>query len=211
MTDVRIIIFAKAPVAGRVKTRLIPALGSEGAADFARMMLERTVEEALAAGLGTPELCVDPDPSHADWSIIPAANVCGLSFQGEGDLGERLERATARALTRFGSVLLIGTDCPALDRTLLRQLAADLRRHDAAICPAEDGGYVALGLTKFDPSVFRGIAWSTSSVAQETIQRVEELGWSLAVGPTLRDIDTSEDLEAARSCGRTEGWMSKSA
>lgn len=211
MSDVAIIIFAKAPVAGRVKTRLIPALGAEGAAELARKMLERTVEEALAAGLGTPELCVDPDPSHADWTRIAAANVCGLSFQGEGDLGERLERAAARALARFGSVLLIGTDCPDVDRTVLRQLASDLQSHDAAICPAEDGGYVALGLTKFDPSLFRGIAWSTSSVAQETIQRIEELGWTLAVGPTLRDIDTAEDLEAARSSRRTKGWMPKPA
>lgn len=202
MTDVRIVIFAKAPVAGRVKTRLIPALGSEGAAELARRMLERTVEEALAAGLGTPELCVDPDPSRAEWSMIPAANVCGLSFQGEGDLGERLERAAARALERSSSVLLIGTDCPALDRSLLRQLASDLQSHDAVICPAEDGGYVALGLTKFDPCVFRDLPWSTSSVAQETIQRIEQLGWSLAVGPTLRDVDEPADLGASGLSGR---------
>lgn len=141
--------------------------------------------------------------------MIPAATLCFLSFQGEGDLGERLKRAAARSLARFGSVLLIGTDCPVLDRTLLRRLASDLQSHDAVICPAEDGGYVALGLTKFDPSLFSGIAWSTSSVAQETIQRIEELGWSLAVGPTLSDIDTVEDLQAAKSWGRTKAWMPK--
>jgi len=201
MSPPRIVIFAKAPVAGRVKTRLIPALGRQGAADLARMMLDRTIKEALAAGVGTPELCLDPEPSHPDWSMSPSANDCELSDQGEGDLGERLERAAERGLARFGSVLLIGTDCPALDRGLLRRLASELQSHDAMICPAEDGGYVALGLRKFDPGLFRGIAWSTSSVAKETIGRIEELGWSLAVGPTLRDIDEPADLRAAGGSG----------
>lgn len=196
MNSTRIIIFAKAPVAGRVKTRLIPALGRQGAADLAKEMLERTVEEALAAGLGPPELCVDPEPSDPDWAMPSASKHCELSDQGDGDLGERLERAAERGLARFGSVLLIGTDCPALDRSVLRRLASDLQSHDAVICPAEDGGYVALGLRKCDPMLFRGIAWSTASVAKETIGRIEELGWSLAVGPTLRDIDEPADLRA---------------
>lgn len=197
MNSTRIIIFAKAPVAGWVKTRLIPAFGRQGAADLAGTMLERTIEEALAAGLGTPELCVDPEPSHPDWSMPPATRECELSAQGEGDLGERLERAAERGLKLFGSVLLIGTDCPALDRGILRQLALHLERHDSVICPAEDGGYVALGLRKSDPRLFKGIAWSTSAVAKQTIRRIRNLGWSLAVGPTLRDIDEPADLDAA--------------
>lgn len=197
----RIIIFAKAPVAGRVKTRLIPLLGAEGAADLARTMLAHTIEEALAAGLGQPEICADPDPADETWQgSLPHRGV-RLSAQGAGDLGERLARAAERVITEQGSVLLIGTDCPALNRDRLRAAAAELRRHDAVIVPAEDGGYVALGLRRYDRSLFSAIRWSTPSVARDTIARIEALGWSLARRPALRDIDTPADLAAAET-----GW-----
>ncbi|HEY0130196.1 MAG TPA: TIGR04282 family arsenosugar biosynthesis glycosyltransferase, partial [Allosphingosinicella sp.] len=136
----RIVIFAKAPVAGRVKTRLIPALGAEGAAVLARAMLERTVEEALATGLGV-ELCGEPDA--AQWhEERPGLSLAG---QGEGDLGARLARAAARVLAE-DSILLIGADCPELDRDRLRAAADALEDHDAVIHPAHDGGYALLGL-----------------------------------------------------------------
>jgi hypothetical protein len=181
----RIVIFAKEPVPGRVKTRLIPALGAEGAAGLAAAMLERTIAEALATGLDV-ELCGDPDP--AGWHRGPPL---GLAVQGDGGLGERLARAAARAV---GPVLLIGTDCPGLDRDRLCAAAAALAAHDAVVHPAEDGGFVLLGLSRFHPSLFEGIAWSTATVTAATIARIEALGWTLDVRETLRDIDDPSDL-----------------
>jgi rSAM/selenodomain-associated transferase 1 len=190
---IRILVFAKAPVAGKVKTRLIPALGAEGAAALAAQMLHRTAGEAAAAAIGPVELCADPDPGHPDWRghVPPELD---FSAQGEGDLGARLARAARRAIGRGECVLLIGTDCPDLDRLRLAEAAATLERRDAIIHPTRDGGYALLGLRRFDPSLFEGIAWSTSTVAAETIGRIEALDWSLHVGETLHDVDEPADL-----------------
>jgi hypothetical protein len=183
----RIVIFAKAPVPGRVKTRLIPALGAEGAAKLAAEMLQQTVSEAVASGLDV-ELCGEPDP--ATWYNGAPAN---LTAQGEGDLGQRLRRAAERVLLTE-NILLIGADCPALDAPHLRTAAEALERHNAVIHPAEDGGYVLLGLRRFDESLFEGIAWSTSEVAAETLKRIVALGWSVDVRETLSDVDEPSDL-----------------
>ena len=192
MKRARILVFAKEPVAGRVKTRLIPTLGAEGAAALAREMLEQTIGEALASGVET-ELCGEPDP--AEWAEAIPAGVL-RSAQGGGDLGARLARAAERVLSERESVLLIGADCPELGRGRLRAAAEALERFDAVIHPAQDGGYVLLGLRRFHPSLFEGIAWSTDSVAAATRARVEALGWLLEVRETLRDVDEPEDLEA---------------
>jgi rSAM/selenodomain-associated transferase 1 len=184
----RIIVFAKAPVAGLVKTRLIPALGAEGAAALALEMLERTIAEALATGLPV-ELCGDPDA--ASWQA-PRPGLA-LGAQGEGDLGARLGRAAARGLAE-DSILLIGGDCPEMDRHMLARAAGALEAHDAVIHPAHDGGYALLGLRRFDPSLFEEISWSTDAAAEQTIARIEALGWTLEVLETLRDIDRPADL-----------------
>jgi rSAM/selenodomain-associated transferase 1 len=193
----RIVIFAKAPVAGKVKTRLIPALGEEGAARLAREMLEQTASEAAATGLGV-ELCATPAPAHSEWK--PFLPDISATDQGEGDLGERLARAAARVIGAGENVLLIGADCPELGRERLRTAAEALERSDAVLYPVEDGGYALLGLRRFDPSIFSGIAWSTASVAAETTARIKALGWSLHIGKTLRDVDEPEDLPHLPSC-----------
>ncbi len=194
--SVRILIFAKAPVAGRVKTRLIPALGAEGAARLAAEMLARTIAAALAARVGPVELCADPDPGDPAWAGHLPEQV-QLSAQGDGDLGRRLARAARRTLDGGEKLLLIGTDCPELDADRLAAAAAALTSHDAVIHPARDGGYALLGLGRFDPSPFEGIAWSTTAVAGQTLERLRRLGWTILIGDTLRDIDEPADLDAA--------------
>lgn len=183
----RIVIFAKAPVPGRVKTRLIPALGAEGAADLAAAMLDATCREALAAGIGPIELCLDRDPG---WSgAIPAG--VEVTDQTGDDLGDRLWRAALRV---GAPLIFIGTDCPALDRARLRAATDALAQYDAVLHPAEDGGYALLGLARIDRSLFEGIAWSTETVAAATLARIAALGWSVHVGETLHDIDEPADL-----------------
>lgn len=184
----RIVIFAKKPEPGRVKTRLIPALGPEGAARLAAEMLGETVNEALATGWEV-ELWGEPDP--ADWYEGPPLR---LRAQGSGGLGARLAQATRQTLDEAHAILLIGTDCPELDRSRLAAAAAALGPYDAVIHPAEDGGYALLGLKRFSATVFDDIPWSTGAVFDETRTRIEALGWSLHVGDTLRDIDEPEDL-----------------
>ena len=182
----RIVVFAKQPVAGRVKTRLIPALGGEGAARLAADMLDRTIAEAQATGLEV-ELCGEPDSSQ--WFAGEAIKTA----QGEGGLGERLARAAERVLAER-PLLLVGSDCPALDRTRLAAAARSLEEHDAVIHPAADGGYVLLGLARFDLSLFSDIDWSTERVGSETIARIAALGWRLDVRDTLADVDEPADL-----------------
>jgi rSAM/selenodomain-associated transferase 1 len=185
------VIFAKQPVAGRVKTRLIPALGAEGAAELARAMLARTVAEALASGLKV-ELCGEPDA--ATWFEGEVERTA----QGAGGLGERLARAAERVLAGGKGVLLIGADCPELDAARLRVAAEALDEVDAVIHPAADGGYVLLGLRGFHRSVFEGVAWSTDAVCAQTLERVRALGWSVRVLETLRDVDEVADLHLVR-------------
>jgi rSAM/selenodomain-associated transferase 1 len=191
------VIFAKAPVPGRAKTRLIPALGEIGAARLAHRMLLKTVDEAVAACLAIPELCATPHPYDPDWApFLPQAQI-RFTDQGEGDLGERLARAAKRVLLLGEKLILIGTDCPALDRHTLRASAAALAEKDAVLVPATDGGYVLLGLSRFDPSLFEGIGWSGPDVAADTLARIEALGWTVSIGDALTDVDEPADLAAA--------------
>lgn len=194
MKPVRIVVIAKAPIAGFCKTRLIPALGEQGATELAQRMLARTVASALAAGLGTVELCVTPGLHAFDWRglALPA----GLAWyeQGEGDLGARMGRAAQRVTEGGESILLIGTDCPELDSGLLQCAAAALQDHDASLVPTVDGGYALLGLKWFAPSLFDAMPWSTDAVAAETRWRVAQLDWRLCTLPTLHDIDEPQDL-----------------
>ena len=188
-------VFAKAPLAGFAKTRLIPVLGPAGAAKLARQMLRRTLSSAVDAAIGPVEMCVTPEITSPAWLGVEIIQGLEISAQGDGDLGARLARAAQRALEHDESVLLIGTDCVEMSAPLLREAGIALKRKDAVIYPAADGGYALLGLTRFHPSLFSNISWSTDSVAFETIGRIGQLGWSLEVGALLHDVDESDDLK----------------
>lgn len=195
MSAVRILIFAKAPMAGLAKTRLIPSLGAQGAAELARRMLAHTVEQALSAEVGPVELCVTPAPADPVWQAFTAPAPDTWSDQGDGDLGARMARAARRSDDRGEAVLLIGTDCPALDAAQLREAAQSLETFDATLDPSADGGYVLLGLKRFHASLFKDIEWSTATVARETLLRLRLLGWRVRVFPEVHDIDESADLQ----------------
>lgn len=194
MTDVRITVLAKAPRPGAVKTRLIDALGPAGAAELARRMLESTLAAAIGARLGPVELCMSPDPGDADWKGVTLPDGIELTAQGDGNLGARLARAAKRGIAREGRVMLIGTDCPGLSATLLRNAARALVETGAVIYCTADGGYALLGLSRFDDLLFRGIAWGGPDVAAATLRRFVHLNWPLHVGRTLHDVDEPRDL-----------------
>jgi rSAM/selenodomain-associated transferase 1 len=194
MKPIRIVIFAKAAQPGFAKTRLIPALGEQGAADLAQRMLTYTLREALDAKIGPVELCVTPSSTDAVWQRFTMPDEVQYSDQGEGDLGERLTRVTRRVIADDESVLLIGTDCLELTAFHLLQAADTLRHFDSTLIPAIDGGYALLGLNFFHPSLFELIKWSSNTVFIETLHRLEQLGYSVQSYPSLHDIDEPEDL-----------------
>lgn len=195
MKAVRIIIIAKEPSPGLAKTRLIPALGADGAAQLADRLLKHTLEQALTAAIGPVELCVAPDSRAPYWQQLPMASEVELSQQVDGDLGHRMAAAAQHGLANGIPVMLIGTDCPALEAAQLRAMAASLHSHDACLCPVSDGGYSLLGLHRLDPSVFRDIPWSTSDVAGLTRRKFHQLGWRWHESRPLSDIDEPHDLE----------------
>jgi len=199
---IRTIIFAKAPLAGFAKTRLIPALGEEGAARLAQRMLQHTLDSAIAAAIGPVELCATPEIASPLWAGTEIPQAVEITEQGEGDLGERMARAAQRALAKDSAVLLIGTDCIEMSAQILREAAAALERKNAVIYPVADGGYVLLGLNRFHASLFSGITWSTETVASDTVERIHALGWALETGALLHDVDEPGDLKYLPA-----GWL----
>lgn len=202
--DARILVMAKAPVPGEVKTRLIPALGPEGAAALHGRLLEDIVRRLTAARVAPLELWCAPDAAAAVFGRLAAMYGCSLHAQKGRDLGERMRRAAADALTRARVVVLAGCDCPDLDAGYVEQALDALVSHDAVLGPAEDGGYVLLGLRRAAPELFAGLPWGTERVAAITRERMRGLGWRWAERPVLWDLDRPEDLaryRALRSAG----------
>ena len=185
---VSIAILSRAPVPGQTKTRLIPALGAEGAADLHRRFLHATVRTALQANLGPITLWCTPDTSHPEFTACAALGPLTLRQQAEGNLGQRM-LATIDTPT-----LIIGTDCPALTQTHLQQAANALNENDAVLIPAEDGGYVLIGLRQPEPAIFTDITWGTAQVLASTRQRLRDIGYSWRELPTLWDVDEPADL-----------------
>ena len=194
MMPVRIVIMAKAPVAGFAKTRLIPALGAEGAAELAEKMLRHTLDTALASKLGIVEICSTPVPTDPAWQNLDLPNNIILSAQGDGDLGERMARAAARTTRGGEAVLLIGTDCPSIDVFTLHEAVQALHDYDASLLPTYDGGYALLALKRFDNRLFENMPWSTSTVALQTLQRMVQIDCEVKLLQTLHDIDEPLDL-----------------
>jgi rSAM/selenodomain-associated transferase 1 len=189
-------VFAKAPMPGRVKTRLVPALGEGAAAELHRQLAERTLFTALAAGLGPVELWCAPGTDDAFFAACARQYGISLRAQGEGDLGMRMMRALEHALAGGSPGLLVGSDCPVLTAEYLREAAAGLAGgNDAVFGPAEDGGYVLIGLArKPSAQLFEDIAWGTATVMQETRARLARLNWRWRELATLWDVDRPEDL-----------------
>lgn len=199
-----VVIMAKAPVAGLAKTRLIPLLGAQGAAELQAWLLQRTMATALAAGLGPLRLWCAPDTTHPAFGAAGQGRPLTLHRQADGDLGQRMLLAATASMTPAG-ILLIGTDCPALTSSHLQQAAAALRTHDATLIPAEDGGYVLLGLRRAAADVFTGIDWGSERVLMQTRLRLRTLGWRWQEQAELWDIDRPEDYARLQALLATAG------
>ncbi len=193
----QLLVFGRVPVPGRVKTRLIPALGPAGAA----MVYQRLLHHALhtASLLEATEATFWCQACTADPSACAAlAEAYGLMVRNQppGNLGTRMAQALHTATAGNAAAVLIGSDCPAYSDAYLRAAFAALSTHDAVLGPAADGGYVLIGVKRANPRLFEDIAWSTSEVLAQTRSRLRELAWRWTELPTLRDIDAPADLAA---------------
>jgi uncharacterized protein len=196
---VAIAILAKAPIAGLAKTRLIPALGREGAALLQARLIARTLATACAAATGPVSLWAAPEESH--FRELAQRFPVKLARQPGGDLGARMHAALDAACP----AIVIGTDCPALEAKHLRGSADALREGaDAVIIPAEDGGYVLIGLRQPRPDLFADMPWGTGTVMAETRRRAAELGLAVREHAPLWDVDVPDDLERLREAGLAE-------
>jgi uncharacterized protein len=196
---IAIAILAKAPIAGLAKTRLIPALGREGAALLQARLIARTLATACAAATGPVILWAAPEESH--FRELARRFPVTLARQPGGDLGARMHAALDAACP----AIVIGTDCPALEAKHLRASADALRDGaDAVIIPAEDGGYVLIGLRQPRPDLFAHMPWGTGTVMAETRRRAAELGLAVRELAPLWDVDVPEDLERLREAGLAE-------
>ncbi len=190
------IVFAKAPRAGEVKTRLIPLLGAEGAATLHRQLLHRTLLTATDAGLGPVELHGAPDTSDGCLQAQACRFSVALISQRGTDLGERLCNAFDEGLTRHAHVIIIGTDCPVLTPQHLWDAHWALERgNDAVLIPAEDGGYALIGLACCDQHLFSQIDWGGNTVLAATRERLSALRWRWHELETLWDIDRPADYQ----------------
>jgi len=202
-TNDRILIFAKAPEPGRAKTRLIPALGAARAAEFYGELLESTVKRLSAAGISPLHCCCTPDTDHPVFQRLAIDFGVKLEVQVGDDLGARMEYAARKALAEADSVTLIGGDCPLLEPLHLTQTLKWLQQgEDAVLGPAEDGGYVLLGLKRVDRALFQQIPWGGERVLDLTRRRLKILGWSWRELELLWDLDRPEDLERYAALAR---------
>jgi rSAM/selenodomain-associated transferase 1 len=191
----RIVVLARAPIPGHTKSRLVPRLGPWGAARLQARLIERTLRTARAARIGRIELHGAPRARMAFFVRNAHRFQAALHAQRGRDLGERMQRALARALRSARAALLIGTDCPVISaRDLRRAARALLGGADAVLAPAEDGGYGLIGLRRADPRAFEDIAWGQETVYAATRARMDALGWRVRAQRGVWDLDRPEDL-----------------
>lgn len=207
MTQPALMIFAKRPVAGEVKTRLQPAYTPEQAARIAEVFIRQTVELAVSSWPGAVYLCGAPGIEHPLFDELARRFGVSLIAQGEGDLGARMQRALARGIERHGAAAVIGCDVPHCPWEILDDANSALARNENVLGPTEDGGYYLIGLAEPHAALFSDIPWGGMRVLAATLERAQTLGVEFRLLPALRDIDTPADLwfvaqqhEALRRC-----------
>lgn len=197
----RIIVFAKYPHSGFVKTRLIPALGANGAAELHEMFTRATLAIAKeACEVGSCDLEIRFLGGDCDQMRELFGSEFCFSQQQGNTLGERLAHAVAKAFKEgIARVVVIGTDCPELATSVLSGAFDCLLSNDVILGPAMDGGYYLIGLRANQPELFREIEWGTDKVLAQTIDIGHRLGCSISKLKVLRDVDEPQDLAACRS------------
>lgn len=196
----QLIVFTRYPEPGNTKTRLIPALGPEGAALLQQRLTSHTLDAARAFQQQAAS-SIEVQFTGRDASAMQAMFGDDIRYtpQQGNDLGERLHHAIESAFQEAADqVIVIGSDCPLLDADVLAEANRQLERHDVVVGPAEDGGYYLLGLKSPEKTLFQDIPWGTSEVLAQTLQKIDVAGLKRTLLAPLPDVDYPEDLVACR-------------
>ena len=197
--DTAILIFAKAPVAGEVKTRLAPPLSLHQAACLHAELTRGCLRKCSTANLCDVQLWCSPDTSHPFFVECEQRYPVSLHRQTGHDLGERMSSALHQMQGRYRKLIIIGTDAPALDIGTIDEVAAALNETDVVLVPAEDGGYVLLGAATYRTGLLADVPWGTSSVLSCTVRNLDGLGLAYSLHGQCWDVDRPADLERYRS------------
>jgi uncharacterized protein len=193
--DSVIMVFCKAPIPGQVKTRLIPPLTGVEAAQLHCELTEKTLQTAIQKHLCEVQLWCSPIIDHPFFTSLEQLYCVGRFVQKGAGLGARMHQAFGQALARFSSAIIIGCDCPSLASADLEQALERLTQGKACVlAPAEDGGYVLIGLSQPQPTLFADMPWGTDKVLKLTRSRIQFLKLKHHELNTQWDIDTVDDL-----------------
>ena len=194
MAQPQLIIFARLPIPGMVKTRLQPEYSPERAAEIAAFMIRATIELAVSAWPGEVALYVSPDPNHSLFRDLASEFHVRLAAQSGDDLGARMLNALREGIERSDAAAVMGCDVPHCGWDVIDQANDWLARGRNVLGPTEDGGYYFIGLQEARHELFEAMPWSSDRVLEATLMRAEKLGIEFDLLKKLRDIDTANDL-----------------
>lgn len=198
--DAVLMVFCKAPVAGQVKTRLMTELTADQALQVHIELSTATLKLAVQSKLCPVQLWCAPSTDHPFFTASAQTYQIPLRQQHGADLGARMNHAFCSALANYSQALIIGCDCPSLTKQDLDQAFTALNeRNDIVLAPAEDGGYVLIGLNKAHPEIFTDIPWGNSQVLEHTRQRIRQFNLSHHELRQQWDVDTPLDLTRYRA------------
>lgn len=196
-TEGALIIFAKAPIPGQIKTRLCPPLTPDEAASLHGSMVMDMAEQSRGVRNLDRFLACTPSSDHGFFQALAARYGVTLCEQVGDDLGQRMEHALANALRKgYRYAIVIGTDIPALSPPTYKNALSLLQTHDIVLGPTHDGGYYLIGVKQPTPELFADIPWSTDQVYALTQAKAQSLGQTVGLLEAERDIDTFADLQA---------------
>ena len=185
-----ICIFAKPPMPGQAKTRLIPALGSQRAAEVARALLDDVIRASML--VNRAQVVISTTEMFQTEEAVP------VWLQPQGDLGIRLEKTLQLALQSSDSAIALGADTPGLTALMLSQAADRLGREDAVLGPTDDGGYYMIGMRRCPNGLFQNIRWSTQETFRDTLHQFAQFNLGYSIVPKWFDLDTPDDLQRVR-------------
>ena len=198
--DATILVFCKAPIAGQVKTRLMPDLSSQQAVEIHIELTNRILSLLSKNQLSPIQLWCSPNINHSFFQQCETNYQLSLHTQQGDDLGERMHHAITSALETSAAVILMGCDCPSFESNDLEFAITALQaENDIVIAPAEDGGYVMIGMTQAQPQLFLNLTWGHDQVFKNTRQRMSELDLKCIETCMHWDIDTADDLQRYQS------------
>lgn len=192
-------------MAGKVKTRLIPEFGEQGATKIHQQLVHRVVSQACDTPLVDVELHSAITSRHPFFWQLRREFTIQLKSQVDGNLGKKMQMAIRQGLKTHERVIIVGTDWAAFDVSLVSAAALALSKQDFVLVPAEDGGYVLIGASKDDSTPFRNIEWGSATVMQKTTQNLKRQHLNYTVLPTSWDVDHPEDVQRAVTAGLIAG------